>query len=108
MVAKHYALYHRVNHVSTPPLHWAFMLIVIGVVLVGLPLALATIFHLVLPLVGKHWGGCRRACDPARSERFPRHLAVVAILLTSLTVARSPRPTRSGFHAANTLGKIAS
>jgi len=52
---KDYLAYHRVDHVSVPLGEKIFMVAATGLVLVGLPLALAAIFHFVLPLIGKGW-----------------------------------------------------
>jgi hypothetical protein len=52
---KDYLAYHKVDHVSVPLGEKIFMVIATGVVLVGLPLALAAIFHFVVPLLGKAW-----------------------------------------------------
>jgi hypothetical protein len=52
---KDYLAYHKVDHVSVPLGEKIFMAAATGLVLVGLPLALAAIFHFVLPLIGKGW-----------------------------------------------------
>jgi hypothetical protein len=49
--------YHRVDPISTPASEWVFMLVATVVVLLGLPVALAAIFHFVVPLIGGGWGG---------------------------------------------------
>lgn len=50
-----YRAYHRVDPVTTPLSEKVFMAAAAGLVLVGLPVALAAIFHFVLPLIGKGW-----------------------------------------------------
>jgi hypothetical protein len=52
---KDYLAYHKVDPVAVPLGEKIFMLAATGVVLVGLPLALAAIFHFVLPLIGAGW-----------------------------------------------------
>ena len=52
---KDYLAYHKVDPVSVPLGEKVFMLAATGLVLVGLPLALAAIFHFVLPLIAKAW-----------------------------------------------------
>ena len=52
---KDYLAYHKVDPVSVPLGEKVFMLVATGLVMVGLPLALAAIFHFVLPLLGKGW-----------------------------------------------------
>ena len=52
---KDYLAFHKVDPVSVPLGEKIFMAAATGLVLVGLPLALAAIFHFVLPLVGKGW-----------------------------------------------------
>jgi hypothetical protein len=52
---KDYLAYHKVDPVSTPLGEKVFMVVATGLVFVGLPLALAAIFHFVLPLLGKSW-----------------------------------------------------
>jgi hypothetical protein len=52
---KDYLAYHKVDHVSVPLGEAIFMVVVTGLMLVGLPLALAAIFHFVLPLIGSGW-----------------------------------------------------
>ena len=50
-----YLAYHKVDPVKVPLGESIFMLVVTGLVFAGLPIALAAIFHFVLPLVGKGW-----------------------------------------------------
>jgi hypothetical protein len=52
---KDYLAYHKVDPVSVPLGEKIFMVVATSLVLVGLPLALASIFHFVLPLMGKGW-----------------------------------------------------
>jgi hypothetical protein len=52
---KDYLAYHKVDPVSVPLGESIFMVVVTGLMLVGLPLALAAIFHFVLPLIAKGW-----------------------------------------------------
>jgi len=52
---KDYLAYHKVDPVTVPLGEKIFMAAATGLVLVGLPLALAAIFHFVLPLIGKGW-----------------------------------------------------
>jgi len=52
---KDYLAYHKVDSVRTPLSERLFMLVATGVVLVGLPLALAAIFQFVVPLIGHAW-----------------------------------------------------
>jgi hypothetical protein len=52
---KDYLAYHKVDHVRVPLGEWIFMLVVTGLIFVGLPVALAAIFHFVLPMIGKGW-----------------------------------------------------
>jgi hypothetical protein len=52
---KDYLAYHKVDPVSVPLGEKIFMLVATGLVMVGLPLALAAIFHFVLPLIAKGW-----------------------------------------------------
>ena len=52
---KDYLAYHKVDPVSVPLGEKVFMMVATGLVLVGLPLALAAIFHFVLPLIAKSW-----------------------------------------------------
>ena len=52
---KDYLAYHKVDPVSTPLGEKIFMAAATGLVLVGLPLALAAIFHFVLPLIAGAW-----------------------------------------------------
>jgi hypothetical protein len=52
---KDYLAYHKVDHVRVPLGESIFMMVVTGLVFVGLPVALAAIFHYVLPLIGKGW-----------------------------------------------------
>ena len=52
---KDYLAYHKVDAVSTPLGEKIFMAVATGLVLVGLPLALAAIFHFVLPLIARAW-----------------------------------------------------
>jgi len=52
---KDYLAYHKVDHVNVPLGEKIFMTAVTGLVLVGLPLALAAIFHFVLPLIAGAW-----------------------------------------------------
>jgi hypothetical protein len=47
--------YHKVDPVSTPLGEKIFMAAATGLVLVGLPIALAAIFHFVLPLIARAW-----------------------------------------------------
>ncbi|HMJ54910.1 MAG TPA: hypothetical protein VK540_22695 [Polyangiaceae bacterium] len=47
--------YHKVDPVTMPLGEKIFMAGATGLVLVGLPVALAAIFHFVLPLIGKGW-----------------------------------------------------
>ena len=54
---KDYLAYHKVDPVTVPLGEKIFMVIATGLVLVGLPLALAAIFHYVLPLIGQGWVG---------------------------------------------------
>ena len=48
--------FHHPDPISTPAFHQIFMLGAIGLVIVGLPVALGAIFHFVLPLMGEGWG----------------------------------------------------
>ena len=48
-------LFHHPDHVQTPVYESLFMVIVVGLLAVGLPAALAAIFHFVVPLVGQSW-----------------------------------------------------
>jgi hypothetical protein len=52
---KDYLAYHHVDPVSVPLGEKIFMVIATGLVFVGLPLALAAIFHFVVPLIGSSW-----------------------------------------------------
>jgi hypothetical protein len=52
---KDYLAYHKVDHVSVPLGEKIFMVVATGLVLVGLPVALAAIFYFVVPLIGKAW-----------------------------------------------------
>ena len=52
---KDYLAYHKVDPVSVPLTEKIFMLAATGLVLVGLPIALAAIMHFVLPLIGRAW-----------------------------------------------------
>ena len=52
---KDYLAYHKVDPVRVPLGESIFMVVVTGLVFVGLPVALAAIFHFVLPLIGKGW-----------------------------------------------------
>ena len=52
---KDYLAYHKVDPVNTPLGEKIFMVAATGLVLVGLPLALAAIFHFVLPLIAGAW-----------------------------------------------------
>jgi hypothetical protein len=52
---KDYLAYHKVDPVSVPLGEKIFMAVVTGLMLVGLPLALAAIFHFVLPLIAGSW-----------------------------------------------------
>ena len=52
---KDYLAYHKVDPVSVPLGEKVFMAVATGLVLVGLPLALAAIFHFVLPLIARAW-----------------------------------------------------
>jgi hypothetical protein len=47
--------YHKVDPVSTPLGEKIFMAVATGLVMVGLPIALAAIFHFVLPLIARAW-----------------------------------------------------
>ena len=47
--------YHKVDPVKVPLGESIFMMVVTGLVFVGLPIALAAIFHFVLPLIGQGW-----------------------------------------------------
>jgi hypothetical protein len=48
--------FHHPDPIATPAFHQIFMLGAVGLVLVGLPVALGAIFHFVLPLIGQGWG----------------------------------------------------
>jgi hypothetical protein len=48
--------FHHPDPIATPAFHQIFMLGAIGLVIVGLPVALGAIFHFVLPLMGEGWG----------------------------------------------------
>ena len=52
---KDYLAYHKVDPVTVPLGEKVFMMVATGLVLVGLPLALAAIFQFVLPLIAKGW-----------------------------------------------------
>jgi hypothetical protein len=52
---KDYLAYHKVDPVSVPLGEGIFMVVVTGLMLVGLPLALAAIFHFVVPLIAGGW-----------------------------------------------------
>jgi hypothetical protein len=52
---KDYLAYHKVDPVRVPLGESIFMLVVTGLLFVGLPIALAAIFHFVLPMIGKGW-----------------------------------------------------
>ncbi|HKQ69041.1 MAG TPA: hypothetical protein VJT73_06870 [Polyangiaceae bacterium] len=47
--------FHRVDSIATPAFEQIFMFIAIALVLLGLPAALAAIFHFALPLLGDGW-----------------------------------------------------
>jgi hypothetical protein len=47
--------FHHPDPIATPAFEQIFMLGAIGLVLVGLPVALGAIFHFVLPLLGEGW-----------------------------------------------------
>jgi hypothetical protein len=47
--------YHHVDAVRTPAFEKLFMAVAVGLVMLGLPVALAAIFHYVLPLLGSIW-----------------------------------------------------
>jgi hypothetical protein len=47
--------YHHPDPVRTSALEKGFMTVAIVLVMVGLPVALAAIFHFVLPLLGTSW-----------------------------------------------------
>jgi hypothetical protein len=47
--------YHHPDPIRTSALEKAFMSVAIVLVMVGLPIALAAIFHFVLPLLGTSW-----------------------------------------------------
>jgi hypothetical protein len=47
--------FHHPDPISTPAFEQIFMLGAIGLVIVGLPVALGAIFHFVLPLLGGGW-----------------------------------------------------
>ncbi|HMI82861.1 MAG TPA: hypothetical protein VK550_02150 [Polyangiaceae bacterium] len=53
---KDYLAYHKVDHVAVPLGEKIFMFFAILLVLVGLPVALASIFHFVVPFIGRSWG----------------------------------------------------
>jgi hypothetical protein len=48
--------FHHPDPIATPAFEQIFMLGAIGLVVVGLPVALGAIFHFVLPLMGSAWG----------------------------------------------------
>jgi len=52
---KDYLAYHKVDPVSVPLGEKIFMAVATGLMLVGLPLALAAVIHFVLPLIAKGW-----------------------------------------------------
>jgi type II secretory pathway pseudopilin PulG len=47
--------YHHADAIRTPGFEKLFMAAAIALVMVGLPVALAAIFHYVLPLLGNAW-----------------------------------------------------
>jgi hypothetical protein len=47
--------FHHPDPIATPAFEQIFMMGAIGLVLVGLPVALGAIFHFVLPLLGEGW-----------------------------------------------------
>ena len=47
--------YHKVDPVKVPFSEQLFMVVATGLVLVGLPVALAAVFHVVVPLIGRGW-----------------------------------------------------
>jgi hypothetical protein len=49
------AAYHHPNAIRTPLFEKVFMAVVIALVLAGLPIALAAIFHFGLPFLGSGW-----------------------------------------------------
>jgi hypothetical protein len=51
-----YRAYHKVDSVKTPLFEQLFMVAATGLVLVGLPIALAAVFHFVVPFIGRGWG----------------------------------------------------
>jgi hypothetical protein len=53
--SKDYLAYHHVDPVTTPIGEKIFMLAATGVLLVGLPVALAAIFYFVVPAIGEAW-----------------------------------------------------
>jgi len=55
MAKNDYLAYHKVDHVNVPLGEKIFMTAATGLILVGLPVALAAIFHFVLPLIGRAW-----------------------------------------------------
>jgi hypothetical protein len=48
--------FHHPDPISTPAFEQIFMLGAFGLVIIGLPVALGTIFHFLLPLMGEVWG----------------------------------------------------
>jgi hypothetical protein len=47
--------FHHPDPIATPAFEQIFMMGAIGLVLIGLPVALGAIFHFVLPLMGQGW-----------------------------------------------------
>jgi hypothetical protein len=47
--------YHHPDTVRTPAFEKLFMAVAVALVMLGLPAALAAIFHFVLPLLGSIW-----------------------------------------------------
>ena len=52
---KDYLAYHKVDPVNVPVGESIFMVVATGLMLVGLPLALAAVFHFVVPLIASGW-----------------------------------------------------
>jgi hypothetical protein len=55
LALEHDSAFHHPDRIRTPLGEWVFMAGACAAVLVGLPVALAVIFQVVLPLLGRAW-----------------------------------------------------
>jgi len=55
LATEHDSAFHHPDKIRTPLGEWLFMAVAGTVVLLGLPVALATIFEFIIPMLGRAW-----------------------------------------------------